>query len=156
MAGGEHERSRLRGDDLAAVAGVRDPEGAMDLDADVAVLAECGGAGVEADPDAHRRRPGVTRDPPLRFDRGLRGGLCLGEDGEELVAARVDLVAVGSRYRFAEQPPEVCEDGLPALPELAREPRRALDVGEEEGDGSGRERTHAPKCRSEASRNRIT
>ena len=113
--GGEHERRRLGGDDLAAVAGVRDPVRAVDLDADVAVLAERRGAGVEPDPDTHRRRPAVARDPPLRVDRGLSGGLGLCEDGEELVAARVDLVAVRRRYRFAEQAPEVGEDRLPAL-----------------------------------------
>ena len=154
--GGEHECRGLGGDDLAAVARVRDPERAVDVDADVAVLAERGGAGVQPDADAHRRGPVVARDPPLRVDRGLRGGLGLGEGGEELVAARVDLVAVGCRDRFAQEAPEVGEHGLPAVAELAGEPRRALDVGEEEGDGSGRERAHVPKCRSAPSKNRIT
>ena len=154
--GGEHERGGLRRDDLAAVAGVGDPEGPVDLDADVAVLAERGDAGVQPDADPHRSRPGVARNPPLRLDRSLRGGLGLGERGEELVAARVDLAAVGCSDRFTKQAPEVGEHGLPTLTELPRKPRRALDVGEEEGDRSGRERAHAPKCRSAASRNRIT
>jgi hypothetical protein len=59
----------------------------MDLDSDVAVLAERSRAGVEADPDAHRGGPVVARDPPLRLGGGLRGLLGLREDGEELVAA---------------------------------------------------------------------
>ena len=114
----------------------------MDLDADVAVLAERCDAGVQPDADPHRRRPVVARDLPLCLDRGLRGGLGFGERGEELVAARVDLAAVRRRDRFTQQAPEVGEHGLPALTELACQPRRALDVGEIEGDRSGRERAH--------------
>ena len=113
------------------MAGVRDPERAMDLDADVAVLGQRRGAAVKSDPYSHRRRPGVACDPPLRLDRRLGGGLGFSEDGEELVAARVDLVAARRRDGLAEEAPDVREDRLPALVELAGEPRRAFDVGEE-------------------------
>ena len=60
--GREHERGGLGRDDLAAVAGVGDPERAMDLDADVAVLAEGGDAGVQPDADPHGRRPVVAAE----------------------------------------------------------------------------------------------
>ena len=146
--GREHERSRLGRDDLAAVAGVGDPEGAVDLDADVAVLAERGGAGVQPDADAHRRRPGVARDPPLCVDRGLRRRSRRRRRRRRARRRASRPRALRRRDGFAQQPPEVGEHGLPALTELACEPRRALDVGEEEGDGSGRKRAHPGECRS--------
>jgi hypothetical protein len=44
----------------------------MDVDADIAVLGERRRAGVQADPDAHGRRPVVTAEPP-RVDCCLCG-----------------------------------------------------------------------------------
>ena len=59
---------RLGGDDLSSVAGRRDPEGAMDVDADVAVLGERCRAGVQPDPDAYGRGPVVATEPSLCVD----------------------------------------------------------------------------------------
>ena len=64
---------RLGGDDLSSVARGRDPVRAMDVDADIAVLGERRRAGVQADPDADRRRPVVAAEPPLRVDCCLCG-----------------------------------------------------------------------------------
>ena len=64
---------RLGGDDLSAVARGRDPVGAMDVDADVAVLGERRRAGVQADPDADGRRPVVAAEPSLRVDSCVCG-----------------------------------------------------------------------------------
>jgi hypothetical protein len=47
-------------------------------------------------------------------------------------------VAVRSGDSLSQQAPDVGENRLPLLAELAREARRALDIGEEEGDGAGR------------------
>ena len=62
------------------------------------------------------------------------------EREEEGVSLRVDLDAALGRARLAHDPPVLGERlrvGLCA--ELAQELRRSLDVGEEEGDGAGRE-----------------
>src|SRR4029450_8536188 len=86
----------------------------------------------------------------------LRGVHHVVEAGEELVATRVDLVAVGARHGLAQEPPQVREHRLPLVAALAREARPARDVGEEERDGAAGEGAHAPKCRSAPSKNRIT
>ena len=58
----------LREDDLASVPRRGDALGAVDVDADVAVLAERGGARVQADANAHRRRPRMPAEPALSLD----------------------------------------------------------------------------------------
>ena len=141
--GRELGRGGLRDDDLTAVAGGGDPVGAVDVDAHVAVLGERCGAGVQADPGAHGRGPVVAAEPALRVGRRRGGLLARREDGEQLVSARVDLVPRRSGHRLPQEAADVCEDGLPVVAELARQARRALDVGEEEGEGAGREGAHA-------------
>ena len=64
---------RLGGDDLSSVARGRDPEGAMDVDSDVAVLGERRRAGVQPDPDPHGRRPVVATEPSLCVDSRVCG-----------------------------------------------------------------------------------
>ena len=93
----EGRRRGLGRDDLPTVAAVGDPVGAMDVDADVAVLAERRRAGVQADPDPHRRGPVVAAQPPLRVCGRRRGRFGGDEDCEELVSTAVDLVTGGSR-----------------------------------------------------------
>ena len=85
----------------------------------------------------------VPAEQALRVAGGGHRVVRRREDGEELVTAGVDLVARGARDRLAQQLPDVGEDGLPLGAEVVGEARRALDVGEEEGDCSGRERAHA-------------
>jgi hypothetical protein len=133
----ERDGDGLGGDDLTAVARIGDPERAVHVDADVAVVVEHRRRGVEPDADPHRLRPGVAAESPLRLDGGggrlVRGG----EGGEELVAARVDLVAAGARDGLSQQAADVGEDGGPVGAELPRQARGALDVREEEGDCPG-------------------
>jgi hypothetical protein len=45
----------------------------MDVDADIAVLGERCRAGVQPDPDAHRRRPVVATEPSLCVDGRVCG-----------------------------------------------------------------------------------
>ena len=142
VLGRERGRRGLREDDLASMPRRGDALGAVDVDADVTVLAERGSARVEADANAHRRRPRMPAEPPLSLDGRSDGRLRRGEGGEELVAARVHHVPVGAGYRIAQQPANVREYGLPLLSQLPGEAGGALDVGEEERDGAGGKGAH--------------
>ena len=64
---------------------------------------------------------------------------------EERVALRVDLVSAVSVERLAEQALMIGHDGAVGIAELLDEPRRALDVGEEERDRAGRGFHHGAK-----------
>ena len=58
---------------------------------------------------------------------------------EEGVALSVDLDAVVAGAGLADQAPVLSESfGVPLRSQFVQELRRALDVGEEEGDGAGR------------------
>ena len=68
------------------------------------------------------------------------------EREEEGVALRVDLDAAVLREALAHQPPVVGEDVGVAVAELLQQARRALDVGEDEGDGAAGKRGMRPVC----------
>ena len=131
------ERGRRgRDEHLPAVAGRGDPRGAVHVLSDVALVGEQGRPGVQADP--HLDRPGASAAVSLGRgrERTRRGR----EGDEEGVALGVDLDPAVARAGLAHHPPVLGQRlrvGLGA--ELVQEPRRALDVGEEEGDGAGRE-----------------
>ena len=75
--------------------------------------------------------------------RGQRGsdGLASGWEGdEERVTLRVHLVSASLRERLAQQPTMLVEHPLVAIAELQQQPRRALDVREQERHGPGRPR----------------
>ena len=92
--------------------------------------------GVQA--HAHRDRPG--RELLVRLLRGRRRSLGGRERDEERVALGVDLDAAVSGERIAQHAAVLGERlGVRVRPERVQQPRRALDVGEEEGDGAGRE-----------------
>ena len=118
--GGEHERSRLGGDDLAAVAGVarsgrRDGPRRRRSRPRRAPRRRCAARSGRA-PASGQLWPASRRCASTAACAAVSG---LDEDGEELVAARVDLVAVGSRDRFAQQP-RGCRRALAASPRRAR------------------------------------
>ena len=113
----------------------------MDVEADVALVDELGLARVEADPhpqDALRR-------PPLRADRALevdgrRDRVAgAGEDEERAVPGPVHLVPVPTARRLPHQLPQARADRPVPVSERVQEPRRALDVGEEERDRPDRQ-----------------
>ena len=93
------------------------------------------------DPHAHTQ-PGVRKC----LLRGGGGGDCVrgsGERDEEGVALRVDFDATLLLDRLTDDPVVLGQDlGVP-FPQLVEQPRGALDVGEEEGDGSGRQLPHS-------------
>ena len=115
VLGRERAGRGLGQDDLAAVAGGRDAIGAVDVDADVAVLAERRSAGVQADANAHRGGPVVAAEASLRFAGRGEPVLRRREHREQLVAARVHLVPLGACDGVAQQPADVSR-GRPATP----------------------------------------
>ena len=126
---------RMREEDLAAVAGGGDARGEVDVVADVALLGDERRARVQADPHldrARRERLGHRRG------RGERPG-ARREGEEEGVALRVDLDPALGGARLADHAAVLGERLRVRLgAELVQQLRRALDVGEEEGDGAAR------------------
>ena len=68
------------------------------------------------------------------------------ERDEEGIPLRVHLVAAVGSERLAQQPLVVREHLSVAIPQLLDEPRRALDVREEEGDCAARKVRHRPRA----------
>ena len=98
-------------------------------------------AGVDADPHAELRPSEVALQPRRRPYRAGRAR----EGGEERVALRVHDDSVFRFEGVVDEPSVLREQrgvrlGADAFQELGR----ALDVGEDEGHGAGRELTHAP------------
>ena len=93
-------------------------------------------------PHAHAQllalRPRVRCQRPLRVDGGADGILHAAGRGEEGVALRVDLRAVVLGQGGADDPLVVGERRPVLVAQLLEHARRALDVGEQEGDGAGR------------------
>ncbi len=111
-----------------------------DAEADVPLLADCGLARVQshAHPYPAAIGPLVLGQGPLGNDRGPHGCVraCKGE--EERVSLRVDLTPTVALGRLADDALVLAQDLAVAGAEPLQECRRALDVREEEGDGSGR------------------
>jgi hypothetical protein len=129
---------RLREQHLASVTAGGDPGGEMNVETDVALLCDCGRTRVQAHPDANR--PAAERRLGVR-SRG-DGLACVFEDDEERVALRADLDPAVCRERLAQQPPVLRERARVLVPELVQQPRRALDVREQQRDRSARELAH--------------
>ena len=111
----------------------------MDVDADVALVGDDRLAGVDAHPDAERAAFERLASLGGR-GRGVGGS---GEGDEESVALRVDLDARVPGERVSQRPAMLGEELDVSRPVLLEQPRRALHVGEEEGDGSARKRAHS-------------
>jgi hypothetical protein len=123
----------------------------MDVDADVAVLVLDAQrlAGVDADP--HPQGPLFERR--LCLCGGCDCTLGLLEDGEEGVAFGPELDPLMCREGAAEDPAMLSQELIEALvPELLEQARRALDVGEEDGDNAARELPHCTHILARPSR----
>ena len=84
----------------------------------------------------------------LRLARGFECARRGREGDEEGVALRVDLDAAVSLERVAQDAAVLGQRVRVALrAELVEKPRRALDVGEEKGDGAARKLAHAASLR---------
>ena len=138
---------RLRDENLAAVARGGDARRADDVDPEVPLVADVRLARVQ--PHAHAKLlplgPLVQAQRPLRLHGPGGGVACPQERVEERVALRVDLRAAVLAERRPDDPPVIGGDGrVDAVAELLQQPRRALDVGEGEGDGSAGQLRHRP------------
>jgi hypothetical protein len=133
-------------EDLAAVAGSHDPRGAMDVEADVGVLADRSLAGMQPDADADRlaARPALLGQGPLNLDGGrdrLRRPV---EGREERIALGAHLHAAVPDERRADELTVPGQQLRPPGAARLEQPGRALDVAEEERDGPGRKLGHEP------------
>src|SRR5262245_20350182 len=130
---------RSRDDDLSAVGRRGDARGTDDIDAVVAGGGEPGLTRVDPDPHADDRALGpfgleqVALSGHSRGDRVARAA----EREEERIALTVDLVPSVSAEGCPEQVVMLLEQDPVLVAEPAHEPRRALDVAEEERDRSG-------------------
>jgi hypothetical protein len=77
----------------------------------------------------------VLGERALAVHGGANGVPRARERVEERVALRVDLAAPGGLEDLAQEPAVVGHDLPVAIAEFLQQPRRALDVGEEKGDG---------------------
>ena len=103
----------------------------MDIRPYVPLVCDQRRAGME--PHAHPDRP--SREAPSDRARGFERARCRGEGDEEGIALRVHFDAVVRRARLSDQSAVFCKRlrvGLSA--QLVQKARRALDIGEEEGD----------------------
>ena len=130
---------RLRHEHLAAVCGAGDPGGAVDIEAEVFVTDERRLASVQ--PDAHLNAsslgPGMRLQRELRRRRATAGIQRATENDEERVALGAQLVAAMLGQGFAEHRVMGEQHVGVALAELLDESRRAFDIAEKEGDGTG-------------------
>ena len=76
---------------------------------------------------------------------GRKGAGSRREREEERVTLRIDLDSAAGHARLAYRPAVLSQSvGVGVRPQLVEQSRRALDVGEEEGDRAGREiRAHS-------------
>jgi hypothetical protein len=105
-------------------------------------VARCGSerlAGVDPHSHPHRGRD----ESALGIGRGSDGIRGSGESDEEGIALRVDLDSAVLGERVSQDAPLLGEDVRIRVTELMEQLRRALDVGEEEGDCAGRQLCHA-------------
>ena len=136
----DQRAGRFRQEDLATVPGRADPCRADHVEADVPLVADRRLARVEAHADTHlgALRPGVAREGPLTLDCDTHGVARARERVEERVALGVDLAPIGLPEDLAQEPPVVRHDLAVVVAEPLEEACRALDVGEQKGDGPAR------------------
>jgi hypothetical protein len=112
------------------VSGCGNPGSAVDVGTDVALVGQKRRAGVKAHP--HRKLERI-----LRLARRGKRARCSWKRDEEGVALGVDLDPAVGLEGLAQHAPVLRElIGVALGSELVQQPRRALDVGEEEGDGA--------------------
>ena len=120
------------------MAGRADARRAVDVQADVALGGGLRLAGVEAHPVAQRQtvRPRVGSQRELPFHGRLDGRPRGGEDEIQPVAGRPALEGAVPGERVTDQGVMVGQHRGVAVAERLEQGRRALDVGEHEGDGA--------------------
>jgi hypothetical protein len=115
----------------------------MNVETDVALVGQLWLAGVKAHPQAYRSVGQRTTG----FVCGGNRGAGAGESDEEGVPLGVDFDAVVACDRCADEAPVFGESSGILVAELLEQARRALDVGEEEGDRAARQLLHVQMIR---------
>jgi hypothetical protein len=120
------------------MAGRADPRRAMHVQTDVIILTDLRLAGVDAHPHANvdALRPTLGRQRPLRADRSGDRVARPHERDEERVTLSVDLPAVVLVERRAQQALMLAKHRRVAAAQPRQQPRRTLDVAEQEGHGA--------------------
>ena len=131
----DERASRLRKQYLAAVADGCDARASVHVDSDVSLLGYTRLAGVEPHPDADRPIGQAALGVHGRGSRVRRPR----ERHEERVTLRIDLDTVVGRTGRAHDPAMIVERIAVPVAELVQQPRRPLDVREEERHHSTRE-----------------
>ena len=116
----------------------RNPRCAMDIDPYVALFRDKGLAGVQ--PHPHPDWAVSKRIAGCRGSRERVGGLRKGD--EESVTLSVHLDTAVPRKRVTQGAPVLGQRTRILITELLQQPSRALDIGEEERDGAGRQLGH--------------
>src|ERR671925_1387585 len=145
-------RQRLRGeltggggdDHLPAVRRGADASHLVDGKADVVPVGERDLSRMDARPHANLPAawPRVLQQGVLQVGRRAKRCVCTGEDRKHRVTLRAEDGAIGARDRVADQAAVLLEERAVVRARLREEPRRALDIGEEERDRPGRELRH--------------
>jgi hypothetical protein len=132
---------RVREQDLAAVAGGRDPRRAMECQPAVALGVDRRLARVDPhpDPDLGARGPRMSGERPLRGGGGCDDVARRPEGDEERVPLGAHLPPSGLLERRAEETVMIREDVAVAPAQLLEQAGGALDVGEEKADGAARQ-----------------
>jgi hypothetical protein len=140
--------------DLPAVAGSSDPGGPVHVHADVVVSAQDALAGVQAHPHPYPGGGGplVGGEAALGVDRGPDRPHRAGERHEEGIALGADLHAAARLDGLAHDRRVLVPDRGVPIAQLLQQPRGTLDVGEQEGDGSGRQRRQGRPARPRTGR----
>ena len=133
----------LRDQNLATVARRRDSSGSMDIEPNVALF------GHDRLPrmDTHANADRAGCQP---FTTGRRGGKCvgcLGKRDEERITLRVHLNTSMADECLTQRAPVLGERLGIAIAQLVEQPRRPLDVREEEGHGPGGQLGHTMMMR---------
>ena len=129
-----HVSRCARDDDLLAVCRRTDASGDDDVHPDIPLRAELRLARVDADAQAVRLLVGPVLDRKRALDLGRRRNRVAGprEREEHAVAGPVDLGAVVVGRGLAHELPHASARGREPLAEQVQQPRRSLDVGEQE------------------------
>ena len=132
---GNEGRRRRREEHLPAVTGGGDAGRAVDVDADIALIAAQRRARVQAHPDLDR----PAAEGRLCLARGRQPGRGRRERREDGVPLGIDLDAAAARDGLAQDPAMVGEHvGVSCVAYLLEQSGRALDIGDEEGHRTAR------------------
>ena len=134
----EKRLGRLRDEDLSAVAGAHDAGSAVDVHADVALVAHNRLAGVHTHPNADRSLGEALLSRTGRGDSVGRPG----EGNEERVTLRVHLDTAMARTCVAQPSTVLREHFRVTISELVQQAGRTLDVREEQRDRPARQLPH--------------